>query len=117
MIKVLVIDDSFSMRSLVSKTLAGSGYDVTEAKDGREGLELAGRNTFNLVISDVNMPVMDGLTFVREFRKKAAFVPVLILTTEVDPVKKAEAKKAGATGWITKPFEPQSLLATIKKVT
>lgn len=117
MIKVLVIDDSFSMRSLVAKTLTGSGYEVVEAKDGKEGLELAGRQPFNLVISDVNMPVMDGLTFVREFRRKAPFVPVLILTTEVDPAKKAEAKKAGATGWITKPFEPQSLLTTIKKVT
>ncbi|MFZ5446456.1 MAG: response regulator [Myxococcota bacterium] len=117
MIKVLVIDDSFSMRALVAKTLASSGFEVVEAKDGKEGLELATKHPFNLVISDVNMPVMDGLTFVREFRKKAAYVPVLILTTEIDPAKKAEAKKAGATGWITKPFEPQSLLATIKKVT
>lgn len=118
MATILAVDDSISMRSLVARTLKDGGHTVVEAADGQQALALARTNTFSLVISDVNMPVMDGLTFVREFRKLATgrFVPVLFLTTEIDSAKKAEAKQAGATGWIVKPFSPDALLATIKKV-
>jgi two-component system, chemotaxis family, chemotaxis protein CheY len=118
MATILAVDDSISMRTLVARTLSDGGHTVVEAADGKQALELASRRAFSLVISDVNMPVMDGLSFVREFRKleTGRFVPVLFLTTEIDAEKKAEAKKAGATGWIVKPFSPEVLLATIKKV-
>lgn len=118
MAKILTVDDSVSLRKLVASTLASAGHEVSEASDGNAGLATAKQKLFNLVISDLNMPGMDGLTFVKNLRLISAYraVPVLILTTEMDPTKKKAAKDAGATGWIVKPFDPTQLLATIRKV-
>ncbi len=118
MAKILAVDDSASMRQMVSFTLKGAGFDVVEAADGVEALGKAKSQTFDLVISDVNMPKMDGLTLIKELRKLPAFkfIPMLMLTTESTADKKQEGRAAGATGWIVKPFNPEQLLATIKKV-
>lgn len=118
MASILAVDDSASMRQMVSFTLKGAGYDVTEASDGVEALGIAKTNKFNLVITDVNMPNMDGITLTRELRSLPdyKFVPILTLTTESSTDKKMAGKSAGATGWIVKPFNPDQLLATVKKV-
>lgn len=118
MAKIMTVDDSVSVRMLVAQTLMGAGHEVVEAPNGMEALANAKFKTFDLVISDLNMPGMDGLAFVKELRRLSAYrtVPVLILTTELDPAKKNEAREAGATGWIVKPFSPAQLLATIRKV-
>ena len=118
MASILAVDDSASMRQMVTFTLKGAGYDVTEAKDGLEALNIAKSNKFNLVITDVNMPNMDGITLTKELRALPAykFVPILTLTTESSAEKKMAGKQAGATGWIVKPFNPDQLLATVKKV-
>ena len=118
MAKILAVDDSASMRQMVSFTLKGAGFDVTEASDGLEALNKAKANKFDLVISDVNMPNMDGLTLVGELRKLGdfKFIPILLLTTESSVEKKKEGKAAGATGWIVKPFNPDQLLKTVNKV-
>ena len=116
--KILAVDDSASMRQMVSFTLKKAGFDVTEAKDGQEALEIAKSSQFDVVISDVNMPVMDGITLVQNLRTlpQFKFTPILMLTTESGTDKKTEGKAAGATGWIVKPFNPEQLLAVIKKV-
>lgn len=116
--KILAVDDSASMRQMVSFTLKKAGFDVTEAKDGQEALEIAKSSQFDVVISDVNMPVMDGITLVKNLRglPQFKFTPILMLTTESGTDKKTEGKAAGATGWIVKPFNPEQLLAVIKKV-
>jgi len=118
MAKILAVDDSASMRQMVSFTLKGAGHDVVEAVDGREALGLAQKGPVDLVLSDVNMPNMDGITLIGELRKLASykFTPILMLTTESGSDKKTEGKAAGATGWIVKPFNPDQLIATIKKV-
>jgi len=118
MTKVLAVDDSASMRQMVSFTLKGAGYDVVEAKDGVEALAIAKTSNFNLVVTDVNMPNMDGISLIRELRALPdyKFTPMLMLTTESGTDKKSEGKAAGATGWIVKPFNPDQLLATIKRV-
>ena len=116
---VLVVDDSVSMRQMVSFTLKGAGFEVVEAGDGKEAVDkLNGGAKPNLVITDLNMPNMDGISLIREIRKMAAhkFTPVLMLTTESADDKKKEGQSAGATGWIVKPFNPDQMLATIKKV-
>ena len=118
MAKILAVDDSASMRQMVSFTLRGAGHEVVEAEDGKQALGLAQKQAVDLVISDVNMPVMDGIALVKELRKLAnyKFTPILMLTTESAGDKKSQGKQAGATGWIVKPFNPDQLLATIKKV-
>lgn len=118
MARILAVDDSVSLRKLVASALIQSGHEVTEASNGAEALGIAKHRQFDLVISDLNMPGMDGLSFVRELRTLGSYrgTPVLILTTEMDPNKKKAAKEAGATGWIVKPFDPVQLLATIRKV-
>ncbi len=118
MTKILAVDDSASMRQMVAFTLQGAGYDVVEASDGLEALSEADKSGFDLVLSDVNMPNMDGLTLCKELRTKPDFkyTPILMLTTESGGDKKMEGKQAGATGWIVKPFNPEQLLKTIKKV-
>lgn len=118
MATILAVDDSASMRQMVSFTLKGAGYDVVEACDGQDALEKAKSQQFNLVISDVNMPVMDGIALIKELRSMSEykFTPLLMLTTESGDDKKQQGKTAGATGWIVKPFNPDQLLATIKKV-
>jgi two-component system chemotaxis response regulator CheY len=118
MARILAVDDSASMRQMVSFTLKGAGHDVVEAVDGVDALSKAQGQKFDLVISDVNMPNMDGITLISELRKIAAFkfTPMLMLTTESTGEKKQQGKAAGATGWIVKPFNPDQLLATIGKV-
>jgi two-component system, chemotaxis family, chemotaxis protein CheY len=115
---VLTVDDSTSMRQMVRATLQSAGYDVVEAADGQEALEYARENPVDLVISDVNMPRMDGITLIGELRALPAYrlIPMLMLTTESSQEKKMEGKRAGATGWIVKPFNPTQLLATLKKL-
>ncbi|WP_455203259.1 response regulator [Kaarinaea lacus] len=118
MAEILAVDDSASMRQMVSFTLKGAGHTVTEAGDGEEALNLAKSNKYDLVLSDVNMPKMDGIALTKELRTlpEFKFTPILILTTEAGMNKKQDGKAAGATGWIVKPFNPDQLLATVKKV-
>ena len=118
MATILAVDDSASMRQMVSFTLKGAGFDVVEANDGVDALSKAKSQKFDLVISDVNMPNMDGISLIKELRALPdfKFTPMLMLTTESTSDKKAEGKAAGATGWIVKPFNPEQLLATVNKV-
>ncbi|NNM52984.1 MAG: response regulator [Pseudomonadales bacterium] len=118
MATILAVDDSASMRQMVAFTLKMAGHQVTEAVDGMNALEIAQRQRFDLVISDVNMPKMDGISLIKKLRTLDNFrlVPMLMLTTESSADKKAEGKAAGATGWIVKPFSPDQLLQTVKKV-
>ncbi|MFC1750159.1 response regulator [Pseudomonadota bacterium] len=115
---ILAVDDSASMRQMVSFTLKGAGFGVVEAVDGVDALAKAKVNSVDLVLTDVNMPKMDGISLIKELRAlpKYKFTPILMLTTESGGSKKSEGKEAGATGWIVKPFNPDQLLATIKKV-
>jgi len=118
MASILAVDDSASMRQMVAFTLKGAGYEVVEAADGAEALDIAKGRGFNLVITDVNMPRMDGISLIKELRglPNYRFTPLLMLTTESGSDKKQAGKTAGATGWIVKPFNPDQLLATIRKV-
>jgi len=118
MAKILAVDDSASMRQMVSFTLKSAGHAVTDAADGQQALDIAKTQSFDVVLTDVNMPVMDGITLTRELRALPAyrFTPILVLTTEAGGDKKQEGRAAGATGWLVKPFNPDQLLATIKKV-
>lgn len=115
---ILTVDDSASLRQAIRIALTSEGYSVTEAADGAEGLSKAGAQPFALIITDLNMPVMDGLTMIRELRSRPAHagVPILFLTTESDAAIKAQAKAAGATGWLTKPFNADQLVGVVKKV-
>lgn len=115
---ILAVDDSASMRQMVAFTLKGAGYDVVEAADGVEALNIAKSRSVNLVITDVNMPNMDGISLIKELRTLPSykFTPLLMLTTESGADKKQQGKAAGATGWIVKPFNPDQLLNTVKKV-
>ena len=116
---ILTIDDSASIRQMVALTLKGAGLTVLEAGNGAEGFTKATTNTVHAVITDLNMPVMNGLEFLRKFRQHPAGkgVPVILLTTESDEDLKRQARESGATGWIVKPFKQDQLLAVIKKVT
>ena len=116
--RILAVDDSPSVRQMVKLTLSGAGYDIVEAGDGAEGLNKARASTLDLVVTDRNMPVLNGLGLIRELRKLPAYrgVPILFLTTESDPEMKQQAKAAGATGWITKPFQQDQLVAIVRKV-
>ena len=116
--RILAVDDSASMRQMVLFTLEGAGYEVLQACDGVEALDMARHSTVDLVLTDVHMPRMDGITLVRELRSLPSykFVPMLILTTESSQEKKLDGKSAGATGWIVKPFNPPQLLATVARV-
>ncbi len=118
MASILAVDDSASMRQMVTFTLKGAGYDVIEAIDGADALNKARGKQADIVLTDVNMPHMDGIQLIRELRKlpQYKFTPMLLLTTESAAEKKAEGKAAGATGWLVKPFNPDQLLATLKKV-
>ncbi|HEU4779013.1 MAG TPA: response regulator [Steroidobacteraceae bacterium] len=115
---IMTVDDSTSMRQMVKATLLSAGYGVVEAADGQEALEYARENPVDLVITDVNMPRMDGITLVSELRSLPTYrlTPLLLLTTESSMEKKMEGKKAGATGWLVKPFNPAQLLATLARV-
>ncbi|WP_085555252.1 response regulator [Azospirillum agricola] len=116
--KVLTVDDSRTMRDMVTFTLKGAGYDVVEAADGQQAMTAMAAGKVDLVITDLNMPVMDGLTLIRKLRAIPAHrtLPILMLTTEADEKKKAEGRAAGATGWIVKPFNPDKLVSVVQKV-
>jgi two-component system chemotaxis response regulator CheY len=116
--KILTVDDSASIRLTTRVTLTGAGYQVTEAVDGIDGIGKLNEGQFDLVITDLNMPNMDGLTMIRELRKIPAHmgVPVIFLTTESDGELRQQAKAAGATGWLTKPFDPENLVKIARKV-
>ena len=115
---ILAIDDSASIRQMVGFTLKSSGYEVVDAVDGMDGLEKAKGKTFNLILTDQNMPRMDGLTLIKSVRALPQYktVPILMLTTESSDAMKAQGKAAGATGWLVKPFDPQKLVEVVKKV-
>jgi two-component system chemotaxis response regulator CheY len=115
---VLTVDDSASIRQMVKLTLSGAGYAVVQAADGAEGLAKARAAPVDLIVTDLNMPVMNGLGLIRELRKLPSYrgVPIIFLTTESDAALKQEAKAAGATGWITKPFQQDQLIAVVRKV-
>jgi two-component system chemotaxis response regulator CheY len=116
--QVLAVDDSASVRQMVSFTLRKAGYAVTEACDGRDGAERAGRMQFDLIITDLNMPNVDGIQMIGAVRKLPgyAFTPILMLTTESQAEKKDAGRKAGATGWIVKPFQAEQLIAVMHKL-
>lgn len=115
---IMAVDDTATMRQMISFTLNSVGHEVVEASDGQEALQIARSKKFDLVIADVNMPNMDGITLVRSLRSlpEYRFTPILILTTEFQEAKRQEGKNAGATGWIVKPFNPEQLINVISKV-
>jgi two-component system chemotaxis response regulator CheY len=116
--RVLAVDDSKTMRDMVGFTLKSAGFEVIEAEDGVRALSVLAGTSVDLVITDINMPNMDGVTLVKELRSRPAFksIPILVLTTEGGDAKKAEGRAAGATGWIIKPFVPDKLLQIVNKV-
>lgn len=115
---ILIVDDSASLRQVVNLALTGAGYTVIEACDGKDALTKANGQKIHLIISDVNMPNMDGLTFLREVKKNPAykFTPVVMLTTEGSDEKKKAGQEGGAKAWIVKPFQPSQMLAAVAKL-
>lgn len=116
--KIMSADDSPSMRQMVSFTLKEAGYEVVEACDGKDALDKLKTEKIDMLITDLNMPNMDGLELIRQMRQlpEYKFIPVIMLTTESDESKKNAGKSAGATGWLVKPFNPPQLTAVVKKV-
>ena len=116
--KILIADDSQTMRQMIAFTLGEAGFEVVESPNGQDALQKLSGFTPDLIVTDLNMPLMDGITLIRQARALPAtkFVPILMLTTESQAEKKAEGKAAGATGWIVKPFDPAKLLSVIAKV-
>ena len=115
---VLCVDDSASIRQMVGFTLKSAGYEVVEAVDGMDGLDKAKARQVNLVLTDQNMPRMDGLTLIKSQRALPNYksAPILMLTTESSEAMKSQGRAAGATGWLVKPFDPQKLIEVVKKV-
>ncbi|WP_260955965.1 response regulator [Pseudomonas citri] len=115
---IMIVDDSASLRQVVSITLKGAGYETVEACDGKDALSKLDGRKLHLIISDVNMPNMDGLTFVRAAKQLPAykFTPVIMLTTEVSDAKKQEGQAAGAKAWVVKPFQPAKMLTAVSKL-
>jgi len=115
---IMTVDDSASVRLMVSFTLKQLGYEVLEAANGSEALKKLGEKTIHMLITDVNMPELDGISLVRKVREDPSyrFIPIIILTTESQQAKKREGRDAGATGWIVKPFSPDQLTAVVRKV-
>jgi len=116
--RIMTVDDSASIRQIVGFTLKSAGYEVVEAVDGKDALAKLNGNSVQLVITDLNMPNLDGIGLIRSLRANPAhkFTPALMLTTESQAEKKQEGKAAGATGWIVKPFSPDQLIGVVKKV-
>ena len=116
--KILIVDDSSSVRTIARTALREQGYEVIEAGNGREALEKLAAERVHLVVSDVNMPVMDGITFLKELKghPTSKFVPVIMLTTESGQDKKQEGRAAGAKAWIVKPFQPATLVDAVAKL-
>ncbi len=115
---ILAVDDSASIRQMVSFTLKGAGYNVVEAVDGEDGFTKSNGTSVDMVITDLNMPKLDGIGLIKKLRSnpKYKFIPIIMLTTESQAEKKQAGKSAGATGWIVKPFKPDQLLGVVKKV-
>ena len=115
--KVLIVDDSRSMRWMVNFTLDENGYEVTEAENGKDGLDKLRSAQPELIITDINMPEMGGIEYIKQVRGLGdyKFVPIIVLTTESEEGKQAEGEKAGATAWIIKPFTPEKLIEVAKK--
>ena len=118
MAQILIVDDSASMRNMVAATLQSAGHSVKDAGDGKAALMVAKSAKFDAVVTDLNMPVMDGIELVKNLRALPdyKYTPILLLTTESSADKKAAGKQAGATGWLVKPFNPDKLLATVDRV-
>ncbi|QKV19611.1 response regulator [Oricola thermophila] len=116
--KVLTVDDSRTMREMLRHTLSSAGFEVVTAEDGADGIKKLEESQPDVVITDINMPVMDGFEFIENVRKNAEYnrVPILVLTTESAPEKKQRAQNAGATGWIVKPFDPEKLTRAVNRV-
>ena len=116
--RVMSIDDSPSLRQMVALTLESAGFEVIEASDARDALSKLSGREYHLFLTDLNMPGMDGIELTKKLRSmpEYKFVPIVLLTTESQPEKKMQGKAAGATGWIVKPFQPEDLLATVKRV-
>jgi two-component system, chemotaxis family, chemotaxis protein CheY len=116
--KILAVDDSVSIRKSISFVLGQEGYEIIEAVDGQDGLEKAKKEKFALVITDINMPNMDGIELIKRLRQTEGyrFVPIIALTTESQESKMTEGKAAGATGWIVKPFTSEKLIAVVRKI-
>jgi len=116
--RVLTVDDSKTMRDMVAFTLRSAGFDVGEAEDGVKALAVLSAKPADLVITDLNMPNMDGITLIQKLRADPKYraTPILMLTTEGDPNKKAEGRSAGATGWLVKPFNPEKLVELVRRV-
>ena len=115
---ILTVDDSMSIRQAIKLTLSGANFKVDEAENGAEGLKKAEVGAYDLILTDLNMPVMNGLEMIQEIRRRGVLVgvPIVFLTTESDATLKEQAKAAGATGWLTKPFLPDQLLRVVGKV-
>jgi two-component system, chemotaxis family, chemotaxis protein CheY len=115
---ILAVDDSPSMRHLVVMALRNAGYEVDSANDGSHALAAARRGHYDAVLTDINMPNMDGITLVRELRALPSYrsIPILILTTEATPERRQESREAGATGWLVKPFRPHNLLSIVERI-
>lgn len=116
--KILVVDDSVSIRQMVESTFKSAGYEVQTAPDGQAALDLCQANKFDFVLTDQNMPRMDGLTLIKSLRAMASYraTPIVVLTTEASDAMKSQGRAAGATGWMVKPFDPPKLLAVASKV-
>lgn len=115
---IMTVDDSASIRQAVSFTLSQAGYDVVQASDGKDAVNKLNGSSVRLVLTDLNMPNLDGIGLIKWIRSQPSyrFLPVIMITTESQDAKKQEGKAAGATGWIVKPFKPEQLIAVVKKV-
>jgi len=116
--RVMAVDDSATVRQVLQMTLVGAGYEVIEAVDGRDALNKLANAPVDMMVTDLNMPHMDGIDLIRHVRKSPGnrFMPIIMLTTESQPEKKQEGKAAGASGWIVKPFKPEQLLAVVRMI-
>jgi two-component system chemotaxis response regulator CheY len=116
--RILTIDDSKTIRDMLMLTLSDAGFDVVQAVDGQDGLDVLGDDRVDVIITDINMPRMDGYEVIRQLRKNSVHksTPILVLTTECDVEKRNLARDVGATGWMVKPFDPERLIATVRKV-
>ncbi len=117
-LRILSVDDSASIRQMVSFTLMKEGYEVIEASDGQDALSKLGGSPVNMVITDLHMPVMDGIELIKSLRANPTyrFTPIVMLTTESHQDRKDQGRQAGATGWIVKPFKPDQLVSVVKKL-
>jgi two-component system chemotaxis response regulator CheY len=115
---IMTVDDSASVRMMVNFTLSELGFEIVEAANGKDALRKMETQQVHMLITDVNMPELDGISLVRKIRENPSyrFIPIIILTTESQEEKKKEGKQAGATGWIVKPFKPEQLIAVVRKV-